>query len=483
MMARKYYAEITATPDDKTGFPFGSPESASIDLDTIMKASSILSGELNPDRLLKKLMKMVLENAGAQHGILILKQQDKLRIEAKGSSEQGRIEIGLTRETILTSDTPGDEPLPVSVLNYVAHTKKALVLNSNKGYGRFAEDDYLVRHHPKSVFCVPMIYKDELIGIWYLENNLIAGAFSDQRLKAITMLSTEMAISIENARLYHNLKETAQKLEESNITLEQKVKERTEELYAKNQVLNATLKEMAAAKETAESANQAKSQFLANISHELRTPMHGILGFAKLGQTRSDVASRERLANYFAAIHSSGKRLLTLLNDLLDLSKLETGRMEYSFKKQRLSEIAEIAVHEMRLLFEEKNLQLTFSKPLFDDMAELDFDKILRVLINLLSNAAKYSEAGSAIDLLISDDRQCLQFSITDKGVGVPDSELSAIFNSFYQSSRTANGAGGTGLGLAIAKQIIKDHHGQIWAENNSNQGITVSFKLPKKQD
>ncbi|MCG8338836.1 MAG: AAA family ATPase [Proteobacteria bacterium] len=478
--ARKYYIQVPGSNSGKPVFSMSQSESRAIDLDSIIKASTILSSELVLDKLLKKLMKIVLENAGAQHGFLILKQKEKMVIEATGSIDDHHVDIDLKEEIDLAALDSEQSKLPLSVINYVIHTRKPVVLTLPEGYDNFSNDVYLDKKRPKSAVCVPLLHQDNLVGLWYLENNLVTGAFSEDRLKTIHLLSTEMAISIENAKLYQDLSETAQKLEETNATLEHKVKERTEELYAKNKVLNKALKEMEKAKDVAETANKAKSQFLANISHELRTPMHGILGFAKLGQSKARRVDINKVVSYFDSILSSGERLLALLNDLLDLSKLESGRMEYEFTRHSFSDILNAAVKELTPVIEEKKITLSIPKPDFDDSIDLDFDKILQVLVNLVSNAVKFSETGGRIQFSIIDNFNQILFFVKDEGVGVPQQELSEIFSHFFQSTYTSDGAGGTGLGLAISKRIIIDHYGQIWAENNEDKGITVKLQIPK---
>lgn len=262
-------------------------------------------------------------------------------------------------------------------------------------------------------------------------------------------------------------KELEEQLIQANEGLEEKVKQRTMELYQ--------------AKLMAESANAAKSEFLANMSHELRTPMHSILNFAELGIDRIDRYDKEKTLDFLNEIHTSGERLLSLINDLLDLSKLESGIINYAFSYQPLTKLIEETATRFMAQCTQKGIILDFEKPSFNDKAAFDSEKIHQVLGNLLSNALKYSPPDSTIKIRVTDDPKNLTLSVIDQGIGIPKDELTDIFAKFIQSSKTDDGSGGTGLGLPISQQIILDHKGQIWAKNNPEGGATFSFTLPKE--
>jgi signal transduction histidine kinase len=244
------------------------------------------------------------------------------------------------------------------------------------------------------------------------------------------------------------------------------------------------------AKEQAEQANKAKTEFLANISHELRTPMHAILSFSSMGLKRADKVPTEKLVHYFSRIDESGRRLLFLLNDLLDLSKLEAGRMDFNFKKSNLVDIAQIAIDELQELSNSKAINIKLIPPDFDAIAYIDDDKILLVVRNLLSNALKFTPEGKTVEVCFSEttlfreDRNVdsIAILVSDEGPGIPENENKRIFDKFVQSSKTRSGAGGTGLGLAICKQIIDGHHGTIEASNNIKGGAVFCFTVPRKK-
>ncbi|MGA1825525.1 MAG: ATP-binding protein [bacterium] len=236
------------------------------------------------------------------------------------------------------------------------------------------------------------------------------------------------------------------------------------------------------AKLQAEKSNRVKSEFLTNISHELRTPLHGILSFAKFGIEKIESAPKEKLVNYFKQIHENGQRLLGFVNNLLDVSKLESGNTHYSFKHESLSNLIICVQNELSAMLKEKGICIDFKKAGFDDTAIIDRDKILQVMRNILANAIKFSESHSTIYINIEERKKDFTLSFIDRGIGIPESELEKIFDKFAQSSISKTGAGGTGLGLSISKQIILDHRGKIWAENNPDGGAIIKFVIPKRQ-
>ena len=262
------------------------------------------------------------------------------------------------------------------------------------------------------------------------------------------------------------------KNKEYAIQLEHEVSMRTMELFD--------------AKEMAEKANLEKSRFLANMSHELRTPMHAILSFSSLGLKR---ANDVKVRGYLEKISISGKRLTKLLDDLLDLSKLESGKLLATYQYSNLYDLIHECLSEVDSLISRKGLDITLET---DEEAFCEFDKKLmhQVMINLLSNAIKFSpdEANLTISLEKTEQNRipCWQLSVSDEGIGIPYDELEEVFDKFVQSSKTRSGSGGTGLGLPICREIISLHHGRIWAESppkSKNHGSEFIFYIPVDQN
>ncbi|MGH9361081.1 MAG: ATP-binding protein [Thermoanaerobaculia bacterium] len=267
------------------------------------------------------------------------------------------------------------------------------------------------------------------------------------------------------------IQERDEDLERHRRSLEEQVSARTAELVEKN-------KELRSAAEAANAANRAKSQFLANVSHELRTPMHGILSFSKFGLEKGSSQAPEKLLDYFHKIDTCAKRLMLLLNDLLDMAKLEAGKMAFELMPGNLVAVVTSVLDELAMLFSDRGLRCAVTSKA-EIHAVFDHQRIAQVLRNLIGNAVKFSPPDGEIEVQVRDEEGQATVSVLDRGPGIPESELEAIFDKFVQSERTKSRAGGTGLGLAISREILLAHEGRIWAVNREGGGSCITFQFP----
>jgi predicted ATPase/signal transduction histidine kinase/tRNA A-37 threonylcarbamoyl transferase component Bud32/ActR/RegA family two-component response regulator len=386
-------------------------QTAFLDLTSIIKASQTLSQEIVFSRLLKKMMQIMIENAGAETGYLLLPQNDKWYIQ---SSKQS---IAIT-----------ESKLELNLINYVIRTQ-----------------EHIVKQTPKSILCLPLINQNKLTGILYLENKLIEAAFTDERLEVLQMLSAQLAISLENSLLYENL--------------EQKVADRTIKL---------------------EKANKAKSEFLSSMSHELRTPLNGILGYAQILKRAKNLEDTQ--VSGLNTIYNSGNHLLTLINDILDLSKIEAGKLELYPENITYQNFIDSIIGIIRMRAEQK--EVCFAYETVGDLPlgiEADEKRLRQVLLNLLGNAIKFTDKGQVTLRITTKEKSTFKFEVIDTGVGMTDEELKKIFKPFEQVGDTQRRAEGTGLGLAISRQLVELMDSKIQVKSELGKGSTFYFDLKLK--
>lgn len=540
----------------------------SLDLSSILKASLALSSELGMQRVLSRLLDIVLENAGAEHVTLLLQHEQQWQLAARGQGKQ----IQMLGQTI-SLDTATDIALPLSALRYVNRTGQVLVEADLANSERFAGDAYCQSRKPRSVLIMPILRFGQVAGLLYLENNLMRNAFSHERVEFLRVLAMQALIAIDNARLYDQLEE---QVNERTAHLETIRREQQATLdnalmgiafirnrriircnpgfagmfgYQQSELANQSTrvfypdeesyqqgeqylarefdghaldrsfrhrsghdiwcavqikyldpdkadsgivivcmditarkeaeKRMEEARIRAEDATQTKSLFLANMSHEIRTPMNAILGMAQLAMQHQPTP---RQAGYLKKILQAGESLQSLLNDILDLSKIESGKLSLELMPLETDELINQVSDLLVLRTKDKAVTPILEiDPQLPAVIEGDRLRIEQILNNLVSNAAKFTDQGQvAIRISVTEtqaDKCRLRFSVQDSGIGISAEQCAKLFQPFQQAdSSITRRFGGTGLGLAICKQLVELMGGEIGVESLPGQGSCFSF-------
>jgi len=284
-------------------------------------------------------------------------------------------------------------------------------------------------------------------------------------------------------------------LRDAHVLLEKRVEERTRELNQANERLMREVQERRRAEEAAEAANRTKSDFLSMVSHEIRTPLTSILGFSKIIQKKleqifSGLAlpdprlqkAATQVSGNLGIIISEGERLTTLINDVLDLAKLESGRMAFTMETIDPAELVTRVMASTSVLLEGKDVRMV--RCLDDGLPAItgDRDRIIQVLVNLISNAVKFTDKGT-VRLSAACQDGFLRLSVADTGIGIAKKDFGKIFEKFNQvHGGITDRPKGTGLGLPICKHIVESHGGRIWFESSPGKGSTFTFTLPLPQ-
>jgi signal transduction histidine kinase len=493
----------------------GKTTSDVLDLISILQVSQTISGEIILSKLLSKLMKIVIENAGAQKGFLILHSQPTLGneegnwvIEAQGTVDSDDV---TTLQSIAVDSIDPDSQIPLlstAIINYVSRTQEDVVLNNAVYEGQFTRDSYIIYNQPKSILCIPLLYKGKLSGILYLENNLTTGAFTSDRVEVLKILSAQAAISIENSRLY-------EQLEDYSRTLEQKVKTRTQELEQKNQDLANLLQKLKAtqAQIIAQEKLASLGALTAGIAHEIKNPLNFVNNFAELSveltqelleeienqQDRLDSESRDYIEEILndlkqnaKKINEHGKRADNIVHGMLMHSRGQTGDRQLTDINAMLAEAISLTYHGMRAKDAAFNIVIETDYDDNLDLINVVPQNISRAFINIINNACyaaykkkmRFQAEGNAEEFLpkviltTKNLGKYLEIHIQDNGGGIPQKLRDQIFNPFFTTKPPGEG---TGLGLSITHDIIvQQHQGNIRVESEVNCYTLFIISLPK---
>jgi len=305
------------------------------------------------------------------------------------------------------------------------------------------------------------------------ENNIIINLYNEAYQNNVTTQKKEASLNFENNGIIKNhtvLISTSILYKKSNKLVLIIIDDITAQKNSEE--------ELRIAKDRAEESDRLKSAFLANMSHEIRTPMNGIIGFARMLQAK--ISSIEKTKKYTDIIIQNSKRLMILVNDILDISKIESGKLNFVYKKVKINKIANDQISFFQPQASEKQIRLKSDYSEQDQFSILiDVERLQQVLINLLNNAIKFTEKGE-ITLGYTLNAKEVTFFVRDTGIGIPKNERENIFKRFRQIElEYAKLKGGTGLGLSISQKLVEHWGGKMWVESEVNIGSTFSFTVP----
>ncbi|MBX9255839.1 AAA family ATPase [Desmonostoc muscorum CCALA 125] len=531
----------SSTPNRTTTIGLGHSSSSvteALDLATVIKASHVLAGEIQLEKLLTTLMQVVIENAGAEKSVLLLLQEDNWVVAAQKSSK-ATTETGIAHQSLHREEQLGknlgvinlhslplsaSQDIPKAVVNYVSRTCQTLVLDDARTEITFANDPYIIQRQPKSLLCTPIHDRGKLIGILYLENSLTTGAFTQKRLEVLHLLTAQAAISLQNAILYNNLALAKTQLEDYSHSLEYKVQQRTQELNEKNQHLSETLEKLQHTQTQLIQTEKMSSlgQMVAGVAHEINNPINFIYG----NLTHANEYFKQMLHivelyhHYYPQPFPEIEEELELidlnflkldLQKLLESMKIGAVRIRHivlslrNFARLDEAEMKPVNIHEgidSTLLILHHRLEQKPYRPAIDvikeyaNLPELNCyaSQINQVFMNILSNAI------DALDLsftqnegvITNEDKQTkiptiqictkminpntVSIQIVDNGIGMSEEVKQRLFDPFFTTKPVG---GGTGLGLSISYSIMEKHRGRLSVISELGKGANFSLLLP----
>jgi len=430
---------------DETNRLLGEAKQRANELSTVNSISQALASQLNLDELIKLVGEQLRQLFRANIVYLaILDQKTKVinfPYQYGDDLPPIRLGEGLTSKIILTG-----QPLLIN--------KDVQELRAQLGVQRIGLP-------AASYLGVPIPVGDEIIGVLSVQSTEHENRFNDDDLRLLMTIAASVGLALRKAKLFEELQVAKMDAE--------------------------------AARKTAEKANEAKSAFLSTVSHELRTPLTSVLGFAKIIKKRLDEKifpevdrsdpktgkTIQQITENLGVVVSEGERLTHLINDVLDLAKIEAGKMEWNMERVSMGEVAERAISATTALFENKDLIL--DKNIQAGIPDItgDRDKLIQVMVNLISNSVKFTPKGK-VGCKVSRKKDEIVVSISDTGIGIAPQDHAAVFEQFKQVGDTlTDKPKGTGLGLPICKEIVEHHGGRIWVESELGKGSTFSFALP----
>ena len=447
-----YEERTSSSPITTIGTPV-----VQLDVGTVVKASQAVFSEIVPDKLIEALMRIAVEHAGAERGVLIAIRNNEPQIEAEARTGRGVIEVALRHSSITLAD------LPESVLHYVIRTLESVVLHDASVANLFSRDGYLKRGRTRSILCLPIVKQAKLAGVLYLENNLTAGAFTSDRIAVLELLASQAAISLEHAQLYADLQQEnieRKRAEDELRRSEASLREAQSELARVTRLT--TMGEMAA-----------------SIAHEVNQPLAGIVTNANAslrwlaGDSPNLVEAREAIRRIIRDGDRAGD-VTKRIRALFTKTRAAKERLDIN---EAIGEVVVLAGSEIRRNRVMLQMQLAADlPPVMGDRVQLQ-QVVLNLILNGIESMGTIQDRPRELVIRTQrgegDDEVCV--AVQDSGIGLDPKSRERVFDAFHSTKPD-----GLGLGLSISRSIVEGHGGRLWAVSNEGPGATFQFTLFK---
>jgi len=415
---------------------------------TLQKISQLISTTLDEAEIFNRIKKPLIIELGFQRGFILILDKNK-NFSWKMNLGYSEKELSQHKDFITTDNLFTEVLGEGKLISSIGLSES----NRNKISHMFDVAYFII---------CPILTQDGILGLMFVGNKSQATPLTEGDEELISIFATQLGQSIENARLF-------EEVYRSHHDLELKVKERTKEL---GDLL-----------EEVKKISKKKSDFVSAVSHELRTPLTSIKGYASILMSGVMGEIPDTVKERLSKINRHSDNLVKLINELLDISRIESGRVTMKREKLNLLELIEAISDLLVPQLKEKQIDLIRQTPKDLSPVLVDSSQIERVFINLLSNAIKFTPEKARITIAAKNDTDFVEVSISDSGIGISQKNLDNIFEEFYRVDNPVNEkVKGTGLGLPLVKQIIEAHEGKIWVTSKVNEGSTFSFTLPKKR-
>jgi predicted ATPase/signal transduction histidine kinase len=468
-----YLRELGMLSDTSSLSPSSSASSSSqststlLDVMSVVRASQAISEEIVLSSLMQRMMRVVMANAGAQTAQLLVPSREEEH------RQDPQFTLKASANALSDAVTLTDIPLPEtqhcakSIVHFATRTRNAVVVPNAGADEQFGNDEYILRANPRSILCLPLLQQGKLRGMLYMENNLIEGAFTEERVQLLQLLATQMAVSLENALLYEQM--------------EQKIAARTRDLALAND-------ELRSSNEQLRLLDEEKNELLGMVSHDLKNPLGAIIGI-------NEMMSEEMLGEFPPVYKSllgdqlhTARRMEQILQNLLQINALESGSVVMNFITFDPSSILRSISEDYSLRAAAKKITLHYECT-SSALVSADEPLLYQIFENLLSNAIKYSPLEKQVWILASVESveglgQCFVARFKDEGHGILPEEMPRLFGKFARLSTQPTGnESSTGLGLSIVKKLVEGMKGRVWCESEYGKGATFLVALPVREE